>query len=90
MATYWAVSSFWCFWDLAYNLTGKDSTISLGAGTDPSEDMEGREDNTTDCWWISSRTWLYSMKNSAYKDLNKKGEKKWRINSTKLTVYYLK
>jgi hypothetical protein len=34
------------------------------------------------------------MKDSAYKDLNKKGEKNgdknWRINSTKLTVYYLK
>jgi len=33
-----------------YNLTGKDSTTSAGAGTDPIEDTEGREDKTTDCW----------------------------------------
>lgn len=47
--TYCATSSFWCFCSLVYNFTGKDSTTSLGAGTDPIEDTEGREDKTTDC-----------------------------------------
>lgn len=55
-ATYCATSSFCNLVDLVYAWTGKDSTTSLGAGTDPIEETEGREDNTTDCWWISSRT----------------------------------
>jgi len=31
-------------------LRGKESTTALGAGTDPIEDTDGREDKTTDCW----------------------------------------
>jgi len=31
-------------------LTGKESTTSFGAGTDPIQDTDDREDKTTDCW----------------------------------------
>jgi hypothetical protein len=53
---YCAASSVWCFNDLLYTFTGRRSTTSFGAGTDPIEENDGLEDKAADCWWISSRT----------------------------------
>jgi hypothetical protein len=39
-----------------YTFTGRRSTISLGAGTDPIEENDVL-DRAADCWWISSRTY---------------------------------
>jgi hypothetical protein len=54
---YCASSSVWCFNGFLYTLTGRHSTISFGAGTDPIEGNDGLEDKAADCWWISSRTY---------------------------------
>jgi len=41
-----------------YAFTGIPSTTSFGAGTDPIEEKDGREVKATDCWWISSKTYM--------------------------------